>query len=102
MVNGRTGVHFPVRSSSHDAFDLLNWAEKGETEIIDVDAQAPDNIRDASDLDSALFNQIAIFMRGESMQIMHKRRLAKRYSNNSRTGIAADDVRSEPAEDHEG
>ena len=44
-----------VRSSSHDAFDLLNWAEKEKTEIIDVDAQAPNNIRDA---------------RGESMQIM--------------------------------
>ena len=77
------------RSSSHDAFDLLNWAEKEETEIIDVDAQAPDNIRDASDLDSALFNQIAMFMRRESMHIMHNsnfsgneawRRLTKRYS----------------------
>ena len=78
-----------VRSSSHDAFDLLNWAEKEETEIIDVDAQAPNNIRDASDLDSALFNQIAMLMKGESTQIMHNsnfsgteawRRLTTRYS----------------------
>ena len=78
-----------VRSSNHDAFDLLNWAEKEETEIIDVDARAPNNIRDASDLDSALFNQIAMLMKGESMQIMHNsnfsgteawRRLTKRYS----------------------
>ena len=60
-----------VRSSSHDAFDVLNWAVKEETEIIDVDAQAPNNIRDADDLDSALFNQIAMLMKGESMQIMH-------------------------------
>ena len=49
---------------SADAFDLLNWVEKEETEIIDVDAQAPNNIRDASDLDSALFNQIAMLMKG--------------------------------------
>ena len=100
-----------VRSSSHDAFDLLNWAEKEETEIIDVDAQAPNNIRDASDLDSALFNQIAMLMKGESMQIMHNsnfsgteawRRLTKRYSPDSSTRTAAYDVRSEPTEDHEG
>ena len=78
-----------VRSSSHDAFALLYWAEKEESEIIDVDAQAPNNIRDASDLDSASFNQIAMLMKGESMQIMHNsnfsgteawRRLTKRYS----------------------
>ena len=36
-----------VRSSSHDAFDLLNWAEKEDTEIIDVATQAPDNIENA-------------------------------------------------------
>ena len=42
-----------VRSSSHDAFDLLNWAEEEETEVSDVDTQAPHNIRDASDLDSS-------------------------------------------------
>ena len=78
-----------VRSASHDAFDLLNWAEKKETEISHVDAQAPDNIRDASDLDSALFNQIAMLMRRENVQILHNsdfseteswRRFTKRYS----------------------
>ena len=78
-----------VRSSSHDEFNLLTWAEKEETEIIDVDTQAPHNIQDASDLDSALFNQIAMLMRGESIHIMHNsnfsgteawRRLTKRHS----------------------
>ena len=49
-----------------------------------------DNIRDANDLDSALFNQIAMLMRGESMQIIHNsnfsgteeawRHFTKRYS----------------------
>ena len=41
--NGKTGASHSNRqfvSSSHDAFDQLNWAEKEETEIIDVDAQA--------------------------------------------------------------
>ena len=56
-----------VRSASHDAFDLLHWAEKEETEIRDVDAQAPDNIRDVSDLDSAVFTQIAMLMRRENV-----------------------------------
>ena len=41
-----------ARSSSHDAFDVLTWAEEEETENIDVDAQAANNIRDASDLRS--------------------------------------------------
>ena len=31
---------------------MLNWAEEEETENIDVDAQAANNIRDASDLSS--------------------------------------------------
>ena len=75
--------------TSHDEFNLLNWAEKEETEIIDVDTQAPHNIQDASDLDSALFNQIAMLLGGESIHIMHnsnfsgteaRRRLTKRCS----------------------
>ena len=98
-----------VRSSSHDVFDLLNWAEKEETEIIDVDAQAPKNIRDASDLVSALYNQIAMLMKGESMQNMHNSNFSGTapphealLSHDSSTRIAAYDVRSEPTEDHEG
>ena len=50
-----------VRSSSHHAVDLLNSAEKEETSLM----WTPNNIRDASDPDSALF------MKGECMQIMH-------------------------------
>ena len=78
-----------VRSTNRDAFDLLSWAEKEEKDIIDVETQAPNELDDVGDIDSALFNQLAMLMKGESMQIMHNsnfsgceawRRLTKRYS----------------------